>query len=70
MGRDDCCLLLRLTNRIQACCRKAETEADIIGIQLAARACFDPQAAVTVFQKLEEVGDLFIMGGRYGISEV
>ncbi|GAB4823202.1 hypothetical protein N2152v2_010248 [Parachlorella kessleri] len=35
--------------------RKAETEADIIGIQLAARACFDPEAAVSVFQKLEEV---------------
>lgn len=35
--------------------RKAETEADIIGIQLASRACYDPSAAVAVFQKLEAV---------------
>lgn len=32
--------------------RKAETEADVIGVQLAARACFDPSAAVDVFSKL------------------
>ena len=32
--------------------RKAETEADIIGVQLAARACFDPKAAVSMFTKL------------------
>jgi predicted Zn-dependent protease len=32
--------------------RKAETEADAIGVQLAARACFDPGAAVAVFEKL------------------
>ena len=32
--------------------RKAETEADVIGLQLAARACFDPAAAVSVFEKL------------------
>lgn len=32
--------------------RKVETEADVIGIQLAARACYDPEAAVQVFSKL------------------
>lgn len=32
--------------------RKAETEADVIGIQLAARACYDPASAVEVFTKL------------------
>ena len=32
--------------------RKAETEADAIGVQLAARACYDPSAAVEVFEKL------------------
>ncbi|KAL6767291.1 hypothetical protein ACKKBG_A39385 [Auxenochlorella protothecoides x Auxenochlorella symbiontica] len=32
--------------------RKAETEADVIGIQLAAQACYDPAAAASVFQKL------------------
>ena len=32
--------------------RKAETEADVIGVQLAARACYDPEAAVEVFSKL------------------
>lgn len=35
--------------------RKAETEADIIGIQMAARACYDPSAAVVVFEKLEQL---------------
>jgi predicted Zn-dependent protease len=35
--------------------RQAETEADTIGVQLAARACYDPLAAATVFQKLGEV---------------
>ncbi len=33
--------------------RNAESEADEIGIQLAARACYDPSAAVVVFSKLE-----------------
>ena len=32
--------------------RKQETEADVIGTMLAARACYDPQAAITVFTKL------------------
>lgn len=32
--------------------RKAETEADVIGVRLAARACYDPSAAVAVFTKL------------------
>ncbi len=35
-------------------CRKQETEADVIGIHLSARACFDPTAAVDVFTKLGE----------------
>lgn len=34
--------------------RKAETEADIIGMQLAARACYDPAASISVFTKLGE----------------
>lgn len=34
--------------------RKAETEADVIGLQLAARACYDPAAAAVVFKKLGE----------------
>jgi predicted Zn-dependent protease len=34
--------------------RKAETEADVIGLQLAARACYDPAAAAVVFRKLGE----------------
>jgi Zn-dependent protease with chaperone function len=32
--------------------RAAETEADVIGVRLAARACYDPSAAATVFEKL------------------
>jgi len=32
----------------------AETEADVIGVRLAARACYDPSAAATVFEKLGE----------------
>lgn len=43
--------------------RKQETEADLIGIQLAAQACFDPAAAVTVFEKLGEV-ERRMGGGR------
>lgn len=35
--------------------RKQEHEADAIGMQLAAQACFDPGAAASVFQKLEQV---------------
>jgi predicted Zn-dependent protease len=34
--------------------RQAETEADTIGVQLAARACYDPMAAASVFRKLGE----------------
>ena len=35
--------------------RKQETEADIIGMDLAARACYDPAAAAAVFKQLGQL---------------
>ncbi|MEI2414864.1 M48 family metallopeptidase [Orrella sp. JC864] len=36
--------------------RTHETEADRMGVELAARAGFDPRAAITLWQKMEQVG--------------
>jgi predicted Zn-dependent protease len=36
-------------------CRAAEYEADAIGIRLLAKACYDPDANVTMLQKLNAV---------------
>ena len=36
--------------------RTAETEADVMGMELAARAGFNPYAAATLWQKMEKVG--------------
>jgi predicted Zn-dependent protease len=44
------CLLLLLLLSIRA----AEYEADAIGIHLLAKACYDPDANITMLQKLEK----------------
>lgn len=35
-------------------CRAAENEADAIGVHLLAKACYDPDANITMLQKLEK----------------
>ena len=45
-------------------CRKQETEADAIGVMLAARACFDPKAAIIVFTKLGKKEKEMLHGAR------
>ncbi|MBI3490860.1 MAG: M48 family metalloprotease [Acidobacteria bacterium] len=42
--------------RDRGCARQDETEADRIGAELAARAGFDPRAAITLWQKMEQKG--------------
>jgi predicted Zn-dependent protease len=37
--------------------RRHETEADRVGIELAARAGYDPRAAITLWQKMAQAGD-------------
>ena len=46
--------VLGTDERLAAVCRKQESEADEIGVMLAARACFEPKAAAIVFTKLGE----------------
>ena len=41
------------TSALSLGCRKMESEADEIGLSLAARACFKPGAAVSVYQILD-----------------
>ncbi|MFN7309632.1 MAG: M48 family metalloprotease, partial [bacterium] len=36
--------------------RSHETDADLVGIELAARAGYDPRAAISVWQKMAQVG--------------
>lgn len=45
------------TQRANVCAgnRAAEYEADAIGVRLMARACYDPDANVTMLQKLNKV---------------
>jgi predicted Zn-dependent protease len=45
------CTYTRVTSYL-IMCRKQETEADMIGMKLAARACFDPAGSASVFRKL------------------
>jgi Zn-dependent protease with chaperone function len=37
--------------------RKCETEADSIGMQLMAQACFDPREAIQVWRRMESAGE-------------
>lgn len=38
--------------------RKCETEADKIGLQLMALACFDPREAINVWKRMDAVGEV------------
>ncbi|KAI8638329.1 peptidase family M48-domain-containing protein [Parasitella parasitica] len=40
--------------------RKCETEADDIGLQLMALACFDPREAINVWKRMEAIGEVDI----------
>ena len=45
--------------------RRAETEADMIGLRLMARACFDPGAATAMLAKLDrKVREASLMTGK------
>lgn len=41
--------------------RRDETEADLMGLELAARAGFDPRAAITLWKKMDTLGDSSMM---------
>ena len=43
---------VRYTSAVVAICRRSETEADSIGMRLAAKACYDPAAAGTFLSPL------------------
>lgn len=44
--------------------RRAETEADLIGLSLMARACYDPGASMAMLSKLNELEQAHEQRGR------